>query len=372
MELKFGKKKEAPFLILDIGTEAVKALIVKKNNGKVFILSSSLQYFREEGVFDKGFSEEDFEMEMIKRAVAAAKKEVVSLVPPKENIKKIIPVVLTLSPEVLKVKVVEGFSAREKREKKISKKEEEVIHKYILKEAKDDILKHSSEESGILGKDIDFLSLEIIDKEIEGYKVSSIQNYQGKNLSFKTLAVFILSSYLERISKILEDLGMSILRTVHLAQAVRIVFSERVKDGVFFDIGGKTVQVFFIKSGVLESVELFNKGGDDFTERIFDVLTIDKEEARRLKEQYSNGSLTFETSNRIKEIFSNEKKVWRDIFRKDQKSSVFLFGGGSSLPEIKDMFKRRQLVNVKDLKIIDGKEIKSPQFIPSILISLLI
>jgi len=369
MELKFGKKKEAPFMVLDIGTEAVKAVFVKKNNGKVFILSSSVQYFREEGIFNKGFSQEEFEMEIIKRTVLAAKKEAVSLILAKEHIKEPIPVVLTLSPKILKARVAEGICAREKREKKISKKEQKIIYKYILKAAKDDILKENFEKSGILPKEINFLFLEIINKEIDGYKVSDIQNYQGKNLAFKILAVFILNSYLEKISKTLQDLGMQVLETVHLVQAVKVLF----KDGDFFDIGGEVIQAFFLKSGVLESIELFNKGGADFTERIFDVFTIDKEEARRLKEKYSKGFLSPETENRIKEIFSVEKKIWRDLFKKSQKSSVFLFGGGSALAEVKNIFKRRKVIDLNDLKSVQdlSKKTKDPQFIPSILISLL-
>jgi cell division protein FtsA len=361
MELKFGKKKEYPFLVLDIGTEAVKAVVVQKDKEKVNILKSSLQYLRDEGIFDKGFSEEEFEMEKIKRAVAAAQKDLL--------IKNSLPVVLTLNPRILRAEVVDGISMRDKREKKISKKEKKIIYKYILKAAEDDVSKLLLEKSGILGKDINFLSAEIIDKEIEGYKVSDIQNYQGKNLVFKTLVVFIIDSYFKRLLKALKGLGLNVVKTVHLAQAVSLVF----KDGALFDVGGEAVQLFFIKSGVLESIELFDRGGSDFTERIFDVLAIDKEEARRLKENYSEGSLTPETENRIKEIFSNEKKVWRDIFKRNDRSSVFLFGGGSSLPEIKEMFKRKQLVDVKSLEMVQdiSKKTKSPQFVASILISLL-
>ena len=164
MESKFGKKGEQPFLVLDIGTEAVKVLSVKRMS----ILNSSLQYFSDEGIFNKGFSEDEFEMEKIRRAVLAAKEELL--------VKGPVSVVLTLSPKVLKAKVVEGVSVREKREKKISKKEQDIIYKYVLKAAKDDVLKEVSEKSGILADDVRFVSLNIIDKEIEGYKVSNIQN----------------------------------------------------------------------------------------------------------------------------------------------------------------------------------------------------
>jgi cell division ATPase FtsA len=361
MELRLGRKKEYPFLVLDIGTEAVKAVLVEKSNGKINILKSSVQYLRDEGIFNKGFSEEEFEMERIKRAVLAAKKDISA----KESARAI----LTLDPTVLKAEIAEGISVREKRDKKISAKEQNIIYKYILKAARDDVSKHLFDRSGILAEELNFLSSEIIDKEIEGYKVPNIQNYQGKSLAFKTLVVFILDSYLREIIKMLEDIDIKVIETVHLIQAVAKTF----KDGALFDIGGRVSQVFFLESGVVAGVETFDRGGADFTERIFEVLTIDKEEARRLKEKYSEGDLTPETESRIKDMLSNEKKVWRDIFKKNQKSSVCLFGGGSSLPEIKDMFKRKQLVDVKSLESVQdmSKKTKSPQFVPIILISLL-
>lgn len=373
MELRFGKKKETPFLVLDIGTEAVKMIIVKKDNKKVSILGSSLQYYRDEGIFNRSFSEEEFEMEIIKRAVFQAKKEVLSSTSLKEKIKEPLPIVLTLNPKMLKAVVVEGFSVRDKKEKKISKKEKEIIYKYVLKATKDDIFKKVFEKSGILSKDISFLFLEIIDREIDGYRVSDIQDYRGKNLNFKVLAVFVFNRYLEGMHRMLEENGMKIIKTVHLAEAMMSIFSEKVEDRVFLDIGGEVTQVFFIKNKVLEKIDLFNRGGANFTERILDVLATNKDEARILKEKYSKGSLTSETEGRIKDIFSVERKVWRDILKKYQRSSVFLFGGGSVIREVKDVFQRRKIIDTDYFKKVQDltKKTKSPQFIPSILISLL-
>ena len=47
MEFNFWKKKDKPFLVLDIGTEAVKALVVKKSNNSVVVMANSLQYFEQ-------------------------------------------------------------------------------------------------------------------------------------------------------------------------------------------------------------------------------------------------------------------------------------------------------------------------------------
>ena len=64
MELKFFKKKESPLLVLDIGTEAVKSLIIKKKGGKADILGSWAAYFQESGVFNNGFNCQEFEAEI--------------------------------------------------------------------------------------------------------------------------------------------------------------------------------------------------------------------------------------------------------------------------------------------------------------------
>ena len=67
MKLNFfgtKKKKDKSFLVLDIGTEAVKVLFSRKEaDGNITILGAATQYFERYGVFDG----EDFETDMIKK-----------------------------------------------------------------------------------------------------------------------------------------------------------------------------------------------------------------------------------------------------------------------------------------------------------------
>lgn len=365
-------------MILDIGTEAVKAIIVKKSLDKVSICGSSVQYFDDEGVFDKGFTAEDFEIEIIREAVLKAAKEAFlefALIVKNKGVKKEsdLPVLLTLSPTILKAAVVDEFSIRDKKEKKISKKEQEIIYRYILKSAKDDVSNLIFKESGILAKDVEFICLTIISKQIEGYFVENIQNYQGRNLGFKILSVFIPGLYFKRITGMISSLGFKNLKIVHLSQAIGNVFLEKKGDYAFLDIGGEVCQIFLMKNGFLDKIEFFDKGGEDFTERIFDVLMVNKAEARNLKERYSANSLTPETKKRIEGLLSNEKDVWREGLKKYKKTSVFLFGGGSNLYEVKDIFRRRKIIHVQDIKKAEDltKKTKSPQFTPAVLISLI-
>jgi len=378
MELSFLNKKEKTFLVLDIGTKAVKTLIVKKNTDKISIVGSSVQYFEDEGVFDGSFTIEDFEIEKIKRAVLKAAKEAFlnfNFTVGEKNLKKEtdLPVLLTLNPKILRAQALDEFSIRNTKEKKISRKEQEIIYKYVVKSAKDDILNSFSKSNGILAKDIEFIFVDIIDKQIEGYSVDNIYNYQGKNLSFKVLAVFVMKDYFERIIKMLRESGFKVIKTIHLVQAVSSVFKDIARDAAFLDVGGEATQIFLLNKGILDRVEIINRGGQDFTERIFDILMTDKREARILKEKYSAESLAPETKEKIKDILSAERDLWQDKLKKYQKASVFLFGGSSNLPEVKDIFRRRKIVKPQGFKKIEDltKKTKNPQFTPAVLISLI-
>ena len=99
----------------------------------------------------------------------------------------------------------------------------------------------------------------------------------------------------------------------------------------------------------------------------------DKREARILKEKYSAESLAPETKEKIKDILSAERDLWQDKLKKYQKASVFLFGGSSNLPEVKDIFRRRKIVKPQGFKKIEDltKKTKNPQFTPAVLISLI-
>jgi len=372
MESVFSKrKKEDPFLVLDIGTEAIKALLVKKNSGKILILNSCLRYFDSKGLFDKDFLRLDFEFGKIKRMIDEVKKEILTGLPGLPRTDNL-PVVLSLNPKMLRARVVEGISVRQNKEKKISRKEQAIIYKYVLKSARDDIFRFCLKAMGIASKDIEFICLEIMEKQIGGYAVSDISGHQGKDLNFKILAVFIPRLYLLKIKELLEDSGLKVVKTVHLGQAINAL-SARINNGIFLDLGGEISQAFQFKGGTLCSIKTFDRGGSDFTERIFDVLMINRAEARALKERYSDKSLSLEAGLKIKQALAGEKNKWKEVFENYLKSVVFLFGGASSLLEIRDIFSKGKFLKASHLKGVEGldKKTKNPQFIPAILFSLI-
>jgi len=105
-------------------------------------------------------------------------------------------------------------------------------------------------------------------------------------------------------------------------------------------------------------------------------LGIDQESARILKEKYANNLLTEQVKLKIKEILSSEKKIWQQYLENTIKgtkasSEVWIFGGSSLLPEVRESIRRAKIIYPKSLKNIKDplKNLKSPQYITSLLIA---
>ncbi len=375
----FLKKKRANiFLALDIGTESVKALIFsfsKTEMKKIKVLSSFIEYFDKYSVFDS----KDFEKALIKKTISRAVDEVcqnVSFSQAEKEMKKKVfkkrkfESLVTLSPDFLKTRVISLSFLREESKKKISKKEGQVIKKKILNQAKKQISEDFTKESGILAGEIEWLEIKITELKIDGYKVNSLKDYEGRNLEFKVLAVFAPNFYLKRVKEILKELNLKVLKIVHEAENL----SRLSENGLFIDVGGEITQFFLVKEGTLEKVGEFKIGGKMFSQVLAEDLGIDEVTARNLKERYSRKELSSDVQKKIRDIFSKERKKWYNTL-KDKlddlglqvSKDIFLFGGTSLLPEIEEVLKGEQ-EDLKNRLVLENLEVKViyPQDLPEI------
>ncbi len=367
--LGIRRKKERLFLVLDIGTEAVKVLICRKGNIKVAILGAATQYFKRYSVFNGKIFEANVIKKDILKAIEQAQAQVQA-----QDLKKL-PVLLTLSPNILKARVNgQSFIQDEGLKIKISKAKEKAILQQVLKKAQQEISQRFSREFGILAKDIHWISLKILEMKIDGYPVSRLCGYNGKDLEFRILATFLLKHYLKSIKRILEDLGLKISKIVHLAESLPIALGGKAGDGIFFDIGGEASQIILVKGGNLKKVSELGVGGKAFSQKLSQSLGIDEQSARILKERYANKVLSGEVGQRIKEILLSEKRTWQQDLEMKIKginsSNIQIFGGSSLLPEIQEVLPGAKIIYPQDFKNIkdETKSLKNPQYIPSLFI----
>lgn len=396
----FKKEKAEIFLGLDIGTEAVKAIIFsfsEKKDKKITILGNSFSYFDSYGIFDS----KDFETDVIKKTISKTIEEAKSKVNQRPNL-----TLLGLPANILKGRIVFQSFKRENSQSIIDKKEKEVIYQKILSKTQKEISQIFARESGILPKDIHFINLKILEIKIDGYAVSAIQGYDGKNLDFRILAIFLPKYYLENIKKIIQGLISGGLEILNLAEVLPYFFRNKVADGIFLDVGGNLTQIFLVNNGELNKVDEFEIGGETFSQTLSQSLGLEISEARALKENYSKGELSEEgVRKRVREIFSQSLEDWFKNLKLKLKiqmsfreggviagtatgsllsSTFFLFGGGSQLPEIQEILEegdwegfsfftppKVKFIYPKDFRNIEDitKKLNSPQDVPLLLIA---
>jgi len=373
----FRKKRGKPFLVLDIGTEAIKSLILEKENGKLSVLGAGIQYFKKYSAFNTNYFNEEIIKKAIIKASELAYKNYIFFSAKDHKIEnwKKLPIILGLPADVLKARVVWQTHVRSK-DIKISKIEERVILQKIIKNSKKDVSQKFSEESGILIEDISWINLKIIEIKINGYPASNIYGYNGKNFKFKVLAVFLPKRYLRNIEKIFKALRLNVLLIEHLANGLSCAWENKIINGTFIDVGGSITQVFLAKNSILEKVNEFGLGGEFFSQELSEDLGIDENSARNLKEKYANNFLSQNVRVKIKEILLPGKKLWHKNLLNKSKLINFslnnrLFGGSSLLPEVKELLPNSRIVYPKDLKNINDKtkSLNSPQYTPSLLIA---
>jgi len=336
------RKKAETTLLIDVGTETVKALLFEEKGQKIEILGSSLEYFDRYGIFDS----RDFETDVLKKAISRAIQKPLAAAKGEEEMNK--SVILGLPAHILKARVIRQSLKREEPKKIIiDGKEEKEIFQKVLERAKRDICQIYSEQSGILPEDIQFINLKILEMKIDGYLVPAIQKYEGKTLDFIILATFLPNYYLKKIKNIIESLGLTIKAVIQNAQGLNSYINENT-DKIFLDIGGTITQIFLVKGGVLEKIDEFPIGGQIFSKAISEKLGLRETEARILKERYSKRELSKESSERIKEIIWFPCQIWfRNLKLKLKEMTarhplplnIILFGGGSQLPDVQDILK---------------------------------
>jgi cell division ATPase FtsA len=387
MKFPLFKKENKIFLGLDIGTATIKALIFKKEKEKNIILGADLKEY-----YSLGIQEE-------KKAKAKALKEalleVITQAERKAKVKKFNSLFFLRPPgNILKEKVIPHSFQRENPKEIISQKEESEIYQKIQKKAQEKVLEEISRQSGILSQDFHSLDFRILEKKIDGYEVEQLAGVSGKDLNFKILFTFLPKNYSKEINEIVKSLNLDNLRLVSTAESLLSAFSGQKITAIFLDIGGKLTQIALMREGKLQGLNSFEMGGESFSERMSQALGVDKAQAEDLKIRYAKRILSEEVRRRVKELLSPAGQSWfnnlklrlKEITIQTEKilpSTIFLFGGGSQLPEIEEILSQDawedlaflqppeiKFILPKDLKNIESREniINTPQYIPPLLL----
>ena len=338
----FKKKKSSNHLLaLDIGTEFVKAIILEVHqDGKPQIVGFG-KYPQKLGDMHNGaIMDITSVIENSKEAILQAQES--ANVDPTQ-------IILGMAGELVKGDVTTIDFVREDAEKKIDLEELQEIVQKVQREAFEKARLKISEDTGFSELDIKLVNAAIVSVNIDGYKVTNPIGFQGKNIKITVFNAFSPLVHFGSLETISHELGLDLLSIAVEPYAVSRSLSY--EDGgdysaIFIDIGGGTTDIAVVQNGACMGTKMFTLGGRSFTKRLSQILNISLKEAEEIKLAYSDDDLDRDSFEKVREAFKIDSQVWvsgvelslSEFDHLDSlPSKIYICGGGSHLPEIKEV-----------------------------------
>jgi cell division protein FtsA len=378
----FSKKEGEYYLALDIGTEVAKALVFQIDpEEKVgYVIGVGKERQKKGNMQSGAVSDISGVIETCKISISQALE--------KANIKKVKKAIVGIAGELVKGTTTTVHYERGNPDSRIDFPELKNIIQKVQTKAYERIQQQIEWETG---QDIEvkLINAAIVDVRIDGYQVTNPIGFQGKDVSVSIFNAYAPMIHLGALQAIADELNIDLLSIAAEPYAVaRSVDYDDALDfsAIFIDIGGGTTDIAVVRNGGLEGTKMFAFGGRAFTKKLAQELRIDFEEAEELKIKYAEGKLGEDVSSKVGQILQSDASVWlsgvelslaefagSDVLP----SKILLCGGGSGLPDIKNIlltsewvtslpFSKTPSVNYLQprdvVRIIDQtNELKNPQ-----------
>uniref|UniRef100_A0A7C4R3Z3 SHS2 domain-containing protein n=1 Tax=candidate division CPR3 bacterium TaxID=2268181 RepID=A0A7C4R3Z3_UNCC3 len=340
----FGYNELANYAIaLDVGTEFVKTLVFKVENGKANVLGVSR--IRQSLKDMQGGSITDISG-VIKNCAQSVEEacKMADVAPNK--------VIMGIAGELVKGNTTHVVYSRKKPEKKIDSKELKDIMRKVQEKAFGQIQNQISWETGKDNIDIRLVNAAIVDVKIDRHSVNNPVGFTGSNIKVGVYNAFAPMIYLRALETVSENLGLDLIGIA--AEPYAVAKSTGLSQGqdfsaIFIDMGGGTTDIAVVRSGGLEGTKVFAIGGRAFTKRIARELNVVFETAEEMKIFYSRGDLDEKKEEKISRILNEDMKIWIAGVKMVLKefgdneilpNKILLCGGGTLLPEVKEFLEK--------------------------------
>jgi cell division protein FtsA len=333
------KENKVPhFVSLDIGTEFVKAMIFRMEDGKGVVVGTGRQRQRLGDMHGGTVTDIAGVVENCSKALDRA-EEMAGVVADQ--------CIIGIAGELVKGTTTTVHYERLRPETKIDLSELKNIVNKIQWKAFDATREQLAWETGYDAIDVKLVNASIVDVKIDGYRVTNPVGFQGKDVSIGIFNAFAPMVHLGALQTVAADLGLDLVSFAAEPYAVaRSVGVDEAGEfnAIFIDIGGGTSDIAVVRSGGLEGTKMFAIGGRSYTRRLSQVLNVPFAKAEEIKIAYSQGMLEEDSEKKVKEALELDAEVWLSGVELSLSefsdidllpSRILLCGGGAALPEIK-------------------------------------
>ncbi len=345
-EKKNNFAKDETLLALDLGTEFVKAVVFQIIDNQVVV---------------KGYSRTPQQSNSMRGAMIVNLKNVISTadiaigkalaIAEKANPNIGLPekAILGIAGEFVRgVPIVANYS-RENPNDKIKQEEIDQVVQKVKEQTFDAAKEDIAKEIGIKPEQIEEIHSKVNATYIDGVRVDNPEGFTGQDVSYRVFSTFAPSIHLNSIKEIASALNLTVLEIVVEPYAMAMAMKGAREDSfsaIFIDIGGGTTDIAIVDKGGIIGTKMFAYGGRVFTKRLVIDLNMDYQEAEELKLDYSNQKLTETKEKKVKKAFAKDIEVWTEGVEtslqelgediKTYPSQIYVCGGGSGLPEIRE------------------------------------
>lgn len=257
-------------------------------------------------------------------------------------------VVMGIAGELVKgISIVANYE-RENPDEKITADELDAVVSNIKEQAFIDSLDDIAEEIGSTPAKIKEISSHINSTYIDDVKVDDPIGFTGQEVSYRVYSTFAPSIHINSLYEIASQLDLEILGIEVQPYAISRAFKGAKKSdfsSIFIDIGGGTTDIAVVDHGGIVGTRMMAFGGRVFTKRIAKNMNLELDEAEKMKIRYSTRELQEITEGKIRAIITDDTKLWTEGVEisltefeevETYPSQIFICGGGSELPDLKE------------------------------------
>lgn len=333
-----NKESKNHFLVLDIGTDVVKALVCEPQPDAVVI--------RGVGRVHQGFSSMQSGVVIDIGSVVETCAKAIKDAQEQAGV-KVYDTIMSIGGELVKGLTHRSTYERKEAQVKIDLQELKNIIQKMQWKSFEETRNKLAFETGYSAVEIKLVNAAIIEVLIDGFHVDNPIGFQGKEVDitiFNSFAPLVHYGALQTIASELDLNLMTICCEPYALSRVLEVKEQKNPSGIFIDIGAGTTSIAVVNGGVVEGVKMFNIGGRSFTKRIASVLNISLDEADEIKAAYSHQKLEKHSEKIVKDALIDDIDVWLSgvIYSLSEFTNVevlppqlYICGGSSHLPEIK-------------------------------------
>ncbi len=344
-----NRVKDQCLLALDIGTEFVKAIILKteslnqeeKPSQYGTAIGFGQQRQKSGNMLAGAVADIEGVVEVCREAIGEAVK--MAKIRPKR-------VVIGVAGEFVKGVTVNFNYQRSKPDKEIDTIELQNILQKIQWKAFDRTRSHLAWETGRTEIEIKPINALITEVRVNGYQVTNPIGFRGKEVFFSIFNVYAPIVHLKALEAIASRLDLALVSIVAESYALtRSADINSASGAIFIDIGGGTTDIALVRQGRVEGIKSLSLAGRAFTKRLAQSFDFDLDLAEEIKVMYSSKKLSRPVQSKLRHILEQDARVWLDGVelvleefnqRNALPANILLCGGGSLLPLAKSVLRR--------------------------------